>query len=114
MNKVKTLKAITMAASIALVMSFILGCSDDKDSFGSCSEVFNAMVTCDDELRNNAELMANYNICLSTAISLEDEDACEELMDEPFEKCMMNSGICGGASSEKCMEHFDKECGWDD
>jgi hypothetical protein len=32
MNKVKTLKAITVAASIALAMSFTLGCSDDKDS----------------------------------------------------------------------------------
>jgi len=90
------LSKIALAASILFALAFTLSCSDDKDSWLSCEAAGTLANKCD------AEAYSTLNC---------NDDACWDAADAKWEKCMIDGGACGGASVEKCYEHYAKECG---
>jgi hypothetical protein len=100
-----------LAVGMMLIALTFNACSSEDDSkgFGTCSEMKNVINKCGDELPKN--LQDEYDACLSSAQSNEEEEICDGIISPAMNQCFLNSGICGKASLEECGAHFDDECG---
>lgn len=106
-------KLFLLAAGLATALTFN-ACSDgdnkinnnENKGFGTCSEFEAEYVKCSKALPQ--DLLYEYDACLDS--HKDNEEVCDSIIEPSMARCLLNSGICGEASLEECLDHFNNEC----
>jgi hypothetical protein len=105
------LSASTLAIlALAMVLTFSSCSDDDKDSYGTCKEAMDADDKCDTQVYGGSEYLEALAACLAADNYYACEEEVDDVFDAKYEKCMLDTGVCGSASFEQCGKHFFETC----